>query len=481
MRLLQVSTFDLAGGAERIAWQLHRAYQGLGHDSWLAVGAKSSNDPCIFAIPTSPNSGMSSATRTAIGRYVARWRGRVKGCGWLTLWLTDPGEFRRLIGRRLGHEIFEFPGTREILQLPPLPPDILHCHNLHGPDLPHWGYFDLRQLPSLSAQVPTVMTLHDAWLLSGHCAHSFGCDRWESGCGQCPDLTIPPAIHRDATAFNWKRKKRIYLNSHLHIATPSRWLMEKVNRSILEPSIVTRCVIPNGVDLTVFCPADKAKARQTLGIAKEAKLLVFSANGIRQNPWKDYATLRAAFVKVASVWSAPQPLLFHALGEDSPPEKVGAATIKFIPHQSRPQEVARYYQAADLYIHAAKVDTFPNTVLEALACGAPVVATAVGGIPEQIKGLQPLEQNNDSRELNSFSPNEATGILVPAGNAEEMASAIKRLLTDDNLRTQLGRNAAKDAADRFSLERQAQTYLDWYAQILAKPNSRKSATTEVAL
>jgi hypothetical protein len=63
-------------------------------------------------------------------------------------------------------------------------PDIVHCHNLHG------EYFDLHALDWLSARVPVVITMHDAWLLSGHCVHSLGCGRWETGCGKCPDDSL---------------------------------------------------------------------------------------------------------------------------------------------------------------------------------------------------------------------------------------------------------------------------------------------------
>jgi hypothetical protein len=54
-----------------------------------------------------------------------------------------------------------------------------------------------------------MLTLHDAWLLSGHCAHSFDCQRWKTGCGECPDLDVYPASPRDATACNWRRKREI--------------------------------------------------------------------------------------------------------------------------------------------------------------------------------------------------------------------------------------------------------------------------------
>jgi glycosyltransferase involved in cell wall biosynthesis len=76
-----------------------------------------------------------------------------------------------------------------------------------------------------------------------------------------------------------------------------------------------------------------------------------------------------------------------ALGENAPAEDVGGAELRFVPYQKDPETVARCYQAADVYVHAACAEVWGLTITEALACGTPVVATAVGGIPEQVKGL----------------------------------------------------------------------------------------------
>src|SRR6516162_4918680 len=104
MRILQVSTADHAGGAERIAWNLLHSYRSRGLDSWLAVGYKRSQDPSVFEIPAN-----------------ARWLRRL----------------RRLPDLISGSESFCFPGTAELLRMAPKRPDVLHCHNLHG------NYFDL--------------------------------------------------------------------------------------------------------------------------------------------------------------------------------------------------------------------------------------------------------------------------------------------------------------------------------------------------
>ena len=58
--------------------------------------------------------------------------------------------------------------------------DVLHLHNLHG------GYFDLRHLPRLSPRLPVVVTLHDTWLTSGHCAYTLECERWRDGLRRLP-------------------------------------------------------------------------------------------------------------------------------------------------------------------------------------------------------------------------------------------------------------------------------------------------------
>jgi glycosyltransferase involved in cell wall biosynthesis len=446
MKILQVNTKDIGGGAEKIAFTLHQNYRDRGHQSWLAVGQKTLTDPEILFISNNDFRNPWSKFWNNLGNplfpFAQENEIAAKLHGLLTRGIADPLLWWR---RQLGQENFDFPATPHLLSLPPVKPDLIHCHNLHG------EYFDLGALPHLSDQVPVFITLHDAWLLSGHCAHSFECDRWKTGCGKCPDLTIAPAIKRDTTAYNWQRKQEIYTNSKLYITTPSQWLMNQVKESILAPAIIESRVISNGIDLSVFRLGNQKKIRTKLNLSLETKIILFTANGIRDNPWKDYKTMQKAIAILAENLPS-QNILFLALGENGPPEKIGNATIQFIPYVTDPHAVADYYRVADVYVHAARADTFPTTILEALACGIPVVATAVGGIPEQI------EQNK-------------TGFLIPLGDAVDMAQSIQLLLEDDNLRQQVSHQAAETAQCKFNAERMANDYLDWYQNIL---QSRKT-------
>jgi glycosyltransferase involved in cell wall biosynthesis len=426
MKILQVSTSDVAGGAERSAKNLADAYRARGHESWLAVGHKRTDDPNVFAIPN-------DASRNAVVRAMEAIREHppVRGAGRVASLAKTLAEPARAIGKELGREDFAFPGTARLLELPPSTPDIVHLHNLHG------DYFDLRLLPELSRRVPTILNVRDGWLMSGHCAFGIDCERWRTGCGDCPDLTLFPAVKRDATAFNWQRKRAILAASRLYVTTPSQWMMDRVQESIIAPSAVATRVIPNGVDTHTFFPRERAPRHE--------RVLLVAANGLRTNVWKDYRTLRGALeILGARAW--PWPVVVLAVGEDAPREQLGSIDLRFVPFVSDSDKLAGYYRDADIYLHAAKVESFGNVLLEARACGTAIVATAVGGIPEQVA--------------------DGTGVLVEPGNPIAFARAVEQLLEDDALRTSIAQNGLRHVQQRFTLDLQAERFLDWYREIL---------------
>jgi glycosyltransferase involved in cell wall biosynthesis len=443
--VLQVNLRDTQGGAAQIAWNLHRKFLARGLDSYMAVSRKFTDDDRVCLIQHEKYKPPIVRGIRNLGRKLEALSPTIRGTGHLGDLLISLTNLPRQIDLRRGHEDFNAPGTSHLLEMFPESLDVLQLHNLHKDWLSDGReFFDLRALPALNQKIPVVLTLHDAWMLSGHCAHSFDCDRWISGCGDCPDLSSYPAIRRDATAFNWKRKAEIYCQCHLHMITPSQWLMDKVERSMLSQAMVSSQVIPNGVDLSIFYPGNVE--RFALGLPVDAHVLLFTADGIRTNKFKDFETLRQSIALVAEHIPG---IIFVALGEEGPSEQVGQAELRFVPYQKDPAFVAQYYRAADVYVHAARADNFPNTVLEALACGTPVVATRVGGIPEQIK-------------------EGVTGYLTSIGDPHAMASRIESLLTNRELRNRMGEAAALDASHRFDLNLQVERYLDYYCEIIKK-------------
>lgn len=441
LRILQVSSADARGGANKVCWDLFSSYRSMGHSSRMAVGTKLTSDPDVREIPRTElrTNWARFWTRTADSLRPAEAKIR-RGAGPLRRYLAQMGAPAHVLNDWQGIEDFDFPGTWKLLDLWPDLPDIIHCHTLHG------GYFDMRFLPWLSNRFPVILTLHDAWYLSGHCAHSLDCERWKIGCGHCPDLTLYPAVLRDATDFNWQRKREIYRRSRIHVAAPSRWMLRKAEESILKEGAVEFRVIPNGVDLSVFRPGDRQLARRQLGLPLDKHILLFVALWGREHHYKDFGTMRAAAESLADRLGHDR-LLFVTVGEGAPAETIGGVELRFIPPQD-PEALALYYQAADAYVQASTAETFGISIAEALACGTPAVATAIGGIPEVIDDGQ-------------------SGFLVPPGDPTAMADRIEELLADENKRRRMGLKAAEIAPSKFSLELQVNGYLRWYEKILS--------------
>jgi glycosyltransferase involved in cell wall biosynthesis len=443
LRILQVNASDLRGGAAVVAYQLHEGLRSRGHRVKLYVSRKSGTDTDVHTIPQ-PVSRWTNLWQT-----VAR---RMKGRNTALLstaahWLSDPARhFRRIRGL----EEFEFPGSRQI-DIDSF--DVIHCHILHG------GYFDLQLLQRWSKRRPVVITLHDAWLLAGHCAHSFACERWLTGCLVCPDISIPIPLEHDNASRNWIRKKRIYEKSRLYVTAPCRWLLDKAERSTLRLGTRFFRQIGHGVDLTTFHARDRMACRADLGLPADTVIFLFAANGIRKNRWKDYGTLEQAMHKLGEM-TLPTPVLFLALGETGKEEHFGPVQVRFVPYLESRETVAKYYAASNAYIHPARAETFPNAIMEAMASGVPVVASAVGGIPEQVCNLDDAKGRENAEPL-------ATGVLVRPEDADSLAQALYRLLQRPDVISRLGDQALDYAVAHFNVESQLTDYERFYLEVAA--------------
>jgi glycosyltransferase involved in cell wall biosynthesis len=360
-----------------------------------------------------------------------------------------------------GYEFFDYPPLQKFIARLPHPPQVIHLHNLH-PD-----YFDLRELPALSAAYPVALSLHDMWLMTGHCAHSLGCERWEAGCGACPDLRLYPAMGRDRTDENWATKAAIFRASRLGLMTPSQWLMERAQKSLLWPGVVKAEVIPLGVDLEIFKPGDRQKARAALDIPAEAAVVLVMGAAFYGNMFKDYPTLMAAIEHIALTWEEDRPLIFIALGHTAPPRTLEEGVfLRFIPYQHDPAALVPYYQAADVLLHPSKAETYGLAIAEATACGLPSIATAVGALPEIIRSASAPGLRLEGRVL-YHGTDTATGILC--GRRDQpigLVMALKWLLQNPATAQQLGDNAAAYARQAFDLNREIDQTLAFYADFI---------------
>ncbi|MCA9081265.1 MAG: glycosyltransferase [Planctomycetaceae bacterium] len=417
LRVAIVHTADQGGGAEASTYLLHQALRDLGHDSHMYVGAKRSDDPHVHELVRQrPFPGVLRAVKWIEGRT-----------GWQ--YLYQPW-FRKL-DRQIGDV------------------DVVHFHSLwYG----RQGFADVAALPRLTRKYPSLMTLRDWWMFTGHCAHpAVDCERWKHGCGKCPDLNLAPAINVDGTRFNFRRKHRAIQQSNLRVTTVSRWLASEVQ---LSPIFAGKKIhaVHNGIDEQIFQPQDRKQARQSLGLPNDAFIVLIAGQSVEGTAGLKKGA--GEYVIEALHASGVSPYLL-AVGKSS--QRIlslwgGSGTA--IPFQSDPAELARYYCAADVVVAASLWETFGRVPAEAQMCGIPVAAFATGGIPEIVQ-------------------HEQTGLIVERLNSAALGQAIRQLHDAPVHRNGMGQRAAEYAREHFSNRAIAQTYIQHYRDEIAHRTGRQ--------
>jgi glycosyltransferase involved in cell wall biosynthesis len=316
--------------------------------------------------------------------------------------------------------------------------DILNLHCIHH------GYFNYLSLPYLTAQKPTIYTMHDMWSFTGHCTYSFQCDRWRTGCGKCPDLTIVPAVKRDATQIEWKLKKWAYEHSNLSIVSPSLWMADLLRNSILNCCSIEH--IPNGIDTNLYRPVDTEESRSLLGIQAGKKVLMFGAAYL-DDPRKGFDLLVSALESLPNELKTEMVLLIFGTGSEDIAQTVGITTIN-LGYVTSDQQKAIAYSAADLFIFPTRADNLPIVLQESMACGTPIVSFNVGGVPELVRpGV--------------------TGYLAKPEDCNDFRNGIIELLEDEELRCKMAFNCREIAVNEYSLDLQAKRYIGLYKKIYA--------------
>lgn len=116
-----------------------------------------------------------------------------------------------------------------------------------------------------------------------------------------------------------------------------------------------------------------------------------------------------------------------------------------IPHR----DIHKWMQAADIFVLPSYSEGVPNTMMEAMGCGLPVIVTNVGGIPAAVEGSKGI-------------------ILIPPKSAEDIAIAINKILQDDSLREQMSREARKTALERFDIKNNIANVLQCFQKTIAR-------------
>lgn len=404
MKVLHVNSSDGSGGAAIAAYRLHQGLISQGIDSRLLVGSSQLGGDRIAVIPRQRKLEMLISRLT---------------------WNLGFNDFNCISSFKIPDQPF----YKEA--------DILNFHNLHG------GYFNYLALPKITEKKPAIFTLHDMWSFTGHCIYSDDCDRWQTGCGKCPYLDTYPSIRRDSTHLEWSLKRKIYANSNLVIVTLSKWLTDLAQKSILNTLPIHH--IPNGIDTATYQPLDPDLCRSVLNIPTGKKVLMFGAQSL-SDPRKGGDLLIQALKKLPESLKADTVLLTFGGGNIKAPEVLGMKIID-LGYISSDRLKVIAYSAADLFIFPTRADNLPLVLQESMACGTPMISFEVGGVPDLVRPM-------------------ITGYLANPENIKDMANGIIQLLENNDLRDSMGQQCRAIAMQEYSIELQAQRYIELYQQIL---------------
>ncbi|WP_020600231.1 glycosyltransferase family 4 protein [Spirosoma panaciterrae] len=428
MRVTHLSTYHLFGGAAVAATRLHRALQnqiwnGQSIESTLLVGTANrlethKPEPGVLYLANN-----FLAEQTAFGRFVAE---RL----YFLPHERDQSVRFQFSPARFGAALDFHPAIQQA--------DILHLHWIN------FGFLSLNGLQSLfRLGKPIVWTLHDQWAFTGGCHYSRGCDRFLSHCGQCPYLKKPS--EHDLSNRVFSQKKTLFSNARIHFTPPSHWLASEAQQSALLRDFPFT-VIPYAIDQRVFEPVERTEANAHLELpdTNRPRLLFGSAN---------VTDVRKGFRYFAEALT-----LLHQQHPDLNPEilvfgKGRSYLFNELPYPVRhlgvltsTDDIVAAYNAADVMIVPSLEDNLPNTVIEAMACGTPVVGFRTGGIPEMIDHQQ-------------------NGYLADVGSAQQLADGMAFILKH-TLPETLRQNARQSSEDRFSENIVAKQHIDLYNQLL---------------
>lgn len=403
LNIFQINYIDI-NGSRFNGYDLCKHFLKAGHQATLCVWYKQSRDEHVFRLFDIPFRDYLYGLIYRIESFFS------------IQYLLPPYIFQLLFNKKLRNA------------------DIAHLHIIHN------GFFNLLALPLLSHFKPTVWTLHDPWALTGHCVHMYGCERWKSGCGDCPKLDSLFPMRKDRTAFMWKLKKIVYKKSRLNIIVSSSWMQELVMKSpLLADCPVYK--IPFGIDLSVFRPLDSDSIKKQLGVHPGNIVLGFRAT---TSEFKGLEYVLQIIEKLNT--SVPVTLLtFNETGlVDQFKHRFQVIDLGWLTDET---DTAEAINAVDIMLMPSIAESFGMMAIESMACAKPVIVFDGTALPETV-----------------FAPR--GGIAVPFGDVDGFVRELERLICDEDERLALGERALKLACTHYDFSVHAQRMLNLYENVI---------------
>ena len=310
-------------------------------------------------------------------------------------------------------------------------PDVVHLHCING-------YFvNIYRLLKLLKRnkFPTVVTHHAEFFFTGNCGHSYECEKWKTGCGNCPSVKkAVNSYYFDFTKKNYSLMKRAFSGfSNICSVSVSKWLEDRTYKSPIFENLPHTTVL-NGLDADIFHPQSGAlELKQKLGISNDKKVILHvTASFASEVKGGKYVIELAKRIGDKAV--------IVVVGNRETPTDLPQNIIA-VGRVENQTELARYYTMADLAVITGKRETFSMPIAESLCCGTPSVGFRAGG-PEAI-AIKEYTEFADFADIDALTE-----------------IAVKWLDKKSEFK-----NISEDAISKYKKEKMVQEYIDIYYKL----------------
>ncbi len=401
MKVLQINCVYNSGSTGKITADLHREYQKNGIDSIVCYGR--------------------------LGKTADK--GVYKTCG--ELYSKFNHFMANLSGIQFGGCFFS---TNKLIRIiKNEKPDIVHLQCING------HFVNIYRLVNWLKKnnIKTVLTLHAEFMFTGGCGYSYDCEKFKTGCGNCPQIKkgVPTYLF-DNTARAFRKMKKAFdgFDKNLVVTSVSPWLMKRAKSSLILGD-KRHTVVENGLDETVFCPSYDKSLRDKY--AKDNQKIVFYAT-----PYFSDAVNNAKggkyLVELARKFEG-EDVRFLVAGDYDKNLTVPDNMI-LLGRINNQKELAGFYSIADVTVITSRRETFSMICAESLCCGTPVCGFFAGG-PETIA-------------LPEFSK------FVDFGDVDLLCRAVKESLGEK------APDISDKARKRYKRENMSRTMIDVYKSLL---------------
>ena len=288
----------------------------------------------------------------------------------------EQGIYRRIkyyTGYQYGFAPFSTAKIKKIIKKEA--PDIVHLHCINGDMVNIYSLLNFLK----KNNIRTVLTNHAEFYYTGSCIHSYDCDKWKSGCGNCPiKREATRSRLRDTSSGAWNRMKNAFDGLNGVMVSVSPFVARRASASPITAKLRQE-VIFNGINTEIFKRRDAAELRAKHNLGEDTKVLLHVTAHFSDSE----SDLKGGkyLVELAKRLENENVVIFVAVTKnvDFPLPK----NVILLGKISDQELLARYYSMADATVVTSRRETFSMPVAESLCCGTPVIGFKAGG-PESI-------------------------------------------------------------------------------------------------